>query len=93
MAADPKGLEVLVSVSNEIEAAAIVTALAEYGVKATATGGYTSGFKAEAPGGVNVIVANADLDRARQALAEIQEKQDDIDWSKIDVGEPDGSDT
>jgi hypothetical protein len=29
----------------------------------------------------------ADLDRAREALTEIQSAETEIDWSKVDVGE------
>ena len=84
---DPNRPEVLLSVPTEIEATAIVTALTEYGVEAIATGGYTSGFRAEAPGSVAVVVKHVDLDRAKQALAEIRETQTQIDWSKVDVSE------
>jgi len=87
MTSDPNRPEVLLSAANEIEAAAMATALAEYGVEAFAAGGYTSGFKAEAPGNVNILVKHADLDRAREALAEIRRQQDEIDWSKVDVME------
>jgi hypothetical protein len=87
MTSDPNRPEVLLSVANEIEAAAMVNALAEYGVEAFAAGGYTSGFKAEAPGNVMILVKQADLDRAKQALAEIRQQQGDIDWSEVDVME------
>ena len=87
MASDPNRPEVLLAVSNEVEAVAIVTALAEYGVEAITVGGYTSGFKAEAPGLVAVVVRLADFDRAKQALTEIREQQGKIDWSNVDVAE------
>ena len=72
MTPDPDRPETLLSVPTEIEAEVIVTALAEYGIKALAVGGCTSGFKAEAPGLVAVVVKHADVDRAKQALAEIR---------------------
>jgi len=78
----------LLSAANEIEAAGVVTALAEYGIEASVTGGFTSGFKAEAPGSIQVLVRRSDLDRAKLALAEIREDRGKIDWSAIDVGEP-----
>ena len=87
MALDHNRPEILLSVADEIEAAAMVTALAEYGVEAFAAGGYTSGFKAEAPGNVAVLVKHADLDRAKQALAEIRQQQGEIDWENVDVME------
>lgn len=91
MTGDPNSPRRLVSVQNEIEAGGLVTALANYGIEARTTGGFTSGFKAEAPGMVQVIVRQADLERARQALAEIQAEQEPVDWSQVDVGEPDES--
>ena len=89
MPADPNNPEVLTSVGTDIEAAAIVGALAARGIEAATTGGYTAGFRAEAPGQVHVIVKREDLERARQALAEIEREQPEVDWSQIDVGEPD----
>ncbi len=71
MPADPNNPEVLTSVRTDVEAAAIVGALAARGIEASTTGGYTAGFRAEAPGYVNVIVKYEDLDRARHALVEI----------------------
>jgi hypothetical protein len=87
MTSDPDRPEELLAAANEIEAAAMVNALAEYGVEAFAAGGYTSGFQAEAPGNVKILVKQADLDRAKQALAEILKEQGEIDWSKVDVME------
>jgi hypothetical protein len=89
MPSDPNNPEVLTSVRTEVEAAAIVGALAARSIGASTTGGYTAGFRAEAPGCVNVIVRNEDLDRARYVLAEIEQDQTDVDWSQVDVGEPD----
>jgi len=71
MTTDPELPETLLSVPNEIEAASIVGYLEQCGIRAFAAGGYTSGFKVAAPGDVKILVKHADLDRARQALAEI----------------------
>jgi hypothetical protein len=79
---------VLASVANEIEAAGLVTALAAYDIEASVVGGFTSGMKAEAPGDVQVLVKESDLDRAKAALAEIRKDWNQLDWSTIDVGEP-----
>jgi hypothetical protein len=79
--------ETLLTVSSEVEAAAIATALAEYDINAFAAGGYTSGFKAEAPSSVAVLVKHADFDRARLVLAMIRQQQCEIDWSKVNVME------
>lgn len=88
MNADPENPEVLVSVPSEIEAAAIVTALAEEGIEATATGGFTAGFRAEAPGLVNVLVRGEDYATALKVLENFRQHGAGVDWSQIDVGEP-----
>jgi hypothetical protein len=89
MSLDPNGPCTLLSAATEIEAAGIVTALADYDVEASTVGGFTSGYKAEAPGSVQILVRRSDLDRARLALADIRKNRSAIDWSTIDVGEPD----
>ncbi len=89
MSDDPNTPRRLVSVGNEIEAGGLITALAGYGIEASATGDFTSGFRAEAPGEIQVIVRQVDMDRAKQALAEIRAEEGKIDWSQVDVGEPD----
>lgn len=85
MSDDAQNPVTLVTVPGEIEAAAIVTALADYGIVAHAAGGYVAGFRAEAPGDVAIYVRQADRDVARQALAEIRQDQAAVDWSQIDV--------
>jgi hypothetical protein len=85
---DPNNPERLISVPTDVEAAAIVAALASHGVEASATGGFTAGFRAEAPGEVQVIVRHADLQRAREILAQIEQVKEKIDWSQVDVGLP-----
>jgi hypothetical protein len=79
---------VLTSAANEIEAAGVAAALAQYGIEAQVIGGFTAGFKAEAPGSVQILVRQSDLDEAKRALAEIQQDEGDVDWSQVDVGEP-----
>jgi hypothetical protein len=69
---------VLVAVPNDIQAAAIVNALADRGIQATVTGSYTSGFRAEAPGWVSVVVRRMDLDLARQTLGELKPGTSDL---------------
>ncbi len=68
MADDPNQPVVLMWAPTETEAAIIVAALANHGVLAHATGALTSGFRAEAPGGVQILVRQDDLERARDAL-------------------------
>jgi hypothetical protein len=72
-----------------MDAALIVEALARNGIRATAMGGYTSGFRAEAPGEVHIVVAQQDVVRASQVLSEIRSKEEPVDWSEVDLGEVD----
>ena len=88
MSADSIDLQELISVPSEVEAAVIVAALEREGIKAVAAGALTSGFRAEAPGEVQVLVKRSDADRAQQTLRECQTQQSPIDWSQVDVGEP-----
>jgi len=81
----------LTSVPHELAAGIIVAALEQAGVKATMTGMYTSGFRAEAPGWVQVLVAEPDLARAQEILKAGREDSDPVDWSQVDVGEPEDS--
>jgi hypothetical protein len=70
-----------------VEAAAIVTALDAHGVRATVTGSFTAGFRAEAPGMVNVLVRQEDLARARQVLSDLAQEPDHPQWLDGDFGE------
>ena len=88
MTTDPDSPVVLDSFSNELEAAAAVTALETLGVEAYAMGGYIAGYRAESPGDVHVVVRSRDFERAREALADIRGTQTDVDWSQVDVGDP-----
>jgi hypothetical protein len=88
MADQPDSPCLLSTAANEIEAASVVSVLADYGIEASTTGGFTAGFNAEAPGSVQILVRRSDLDRAKLALAEIEQDEGKIDWSTIDVGEP-----
>ena len=78
----------LTSVRNEMEASVIVAALEEQGVQATMAGVHTAQFRAEAPGWVEVLVAEHDLPAAEAVLDKVRREHNDIDWSQIDVGEP-----
>jgi hypothetical protein len=77
----------LLYVANDAEAADIITALAAYGIQATAVGGFISGL-AIRHSDVQVMVRNSDFDEAKLALAEIQSNKDPVDWDSVDVGEP-----
>lgn len=68
MSSNPDSPVVLTSVRSDAEASIIVAALAREGIEAQATGGFTSGFQAEAPGEVRVLVHQSDLEAARSLL-------------------------
>jgi hypothetical protein len=78
----------LVSVTNELEASAIVAALAAHGIKARHEGGYTAGFLAEAPGEIQVLVLEKDLARATEIVESADEHAAVVDWSAVDCGDP-----
>jgi hypothetical protein len=78
----------LTSAPTEMEAAVIVAALAERNIRSTTSGEFTAGFRAEAPGWVQILVAEDDLARAREVLMELDDDDTDVDWSQVDVGEP-----
>jgi hypothetical protein len=40
------------------------------------------------PGGVSVIVGEADLERAKKVLEELRRHGAEVDWSQVDVDEP-----
>ena len=72
MSDDPNRPVVLTTVPNEAQAAILVAVLDEHGVPAQATGALTSAFRAEVPGAVRIMVRQADLSRAQEALQAVQ---------------------
>ncbi len=72
MADDPNQPVRLTTVPTEAQAALAVAALEQHGVHAQSVGELTSGFRAEAPGGVQILVRRADLERAQEALRAIE---------------------
>ena len=59
----------LTEVYTNMEAAMIVAALETHGIESHLTGEYTSEFRAEVPGHVEILVNDADLARAQQVLS------------------------
>lgn len=76
--------------STEVEATLIADELKREGIQAEPAGILTAGFRAEAPGRVKVLVHERDLERARVLLDDYIHSREDIDWSQVDVGEPEG---
>ena len=65
---DPRAPRKIRSFPNNYEADLLVAQLAELGIEAKAVGGFVSGFQAESPGYVDVVVANQDFENAQQLL-------------------------
>ncbi|WP_145299086.1 putative signal transducing protein [Planctopirus ephydatiae] len=78
----------LCHVTTEVEAQLIVSILDRAGIHARALGGYISGFRAEVPGMVSILVDQLDYQAARQIYAQQQKLAQQIDWDRIDVGNP-----
>lgn len=74
MTTDPNSPTIVYSAENAIEAAAIATALEAEGIETTTTGSYTSGFQAEAPGTVQVVVRQSQAEKAHQVLTRLEEQ-------------------
>lgn len=74
----------LTTFANDWEAAMIVAALERQGIEARLVGEFTSGFRAEAPGRVSVIVKAADLADARQVLTKVEAlSENDVETSDL----------
>jgi hypothetical protein len=83
---------VLTSAPSETEAAIVIEALENEGIRAESDE-YTSGLRAGAWNWVTIMVAEEDLARAKEVLERVKQENSDIDWSQVDVGEPeDGED-
>jgi hypothetical protein len=83
-----KSIRRLTSAPTEMHAGIIVAALEGNGIKCTTSGEATAGMRAEAPGWVQILVAEEDLAKGQAVLEQVLQEADDIDWTQIDVGEP-----
>ncbi len=79
---------VLTSTASEPEAAVLIAYLRDEGVPAEMMGGLTAGFRAEAIGYVQVLVRAEDEAHAKTLLEAFNRDKPEIDWSQVDVGEP-----
>ena len=59
---------VVTTATSEPMAAILIAQLQGEGIEAQMAGEYTSGFRAEAPGGVQILVHASDAERAREIL-------------------------
>lgn len=58
--------------ATETAASILVAVLEDEGIEAVATGGFTAGFRAEAPGMVRVQTLQRDAQRAVQIISELK---------------------
>jgi type III secretory pathway lipoprotein EscJ len=86
MSDKPEHTAHLTSTPTESEAAIVIAALEENGIRATADE-YTSGLRAGAWNWVDILVAEDDLARAKEVLEQVQRENSHINWSQVDVGE------
>ncbi|MEM9364953.1 MAG: DUF2007 domain-containing protein [Planctomycetota bacterium] len=71
-----ESLVTVASRPDEVSASVLVNVLADEGIRAVCVGGYTAGFRAEAPGCVDVKTLQADSSRARQILSELKQESE-----------------
>ncbi len=86
---------ILRTAPNEFQAGIIVAQLEDAGVEATTSAGDTHSLGVFGASGItltHVWVRPGDVDAAEAALAERREESVDLDWSEVDVGEPDPND-
>lgn len=77
----------IASFVHEWEADVLVNQLQSRGIQAQKLGGTISGFRAEVPSEVKVVVPLANVEQAKLCIAELDEVEE-TDWSQIDVGDP-----
>ena len=70
------GPRVVAEAANEVEASMIVALLENAGIESRADGDFTAGFRAEAPGSVQIVVRADDELSARSILAEVRSSED-----------------
>jgi len=85
---DLNGPVILCEFDTELQATALLAELQAGGIDASTTGGFTAGFRAETPGLVQVVVRQKDLVRAKAIWDNFSHSKLEIDWSKVDVGDP-----
>ena len=79
-------LVVLATFPDEALAQMLAEALEEEDIEAMVEGGVTSGFRAEAPGMVNVLIKERDSDNARSVFEDWEHQGEAIDWDAVDLG-------
>jgi len=92
---EPEKLVELRTLANEFQAGVIASILEEAGVYATTSSGDGASlgiFGATGFRPTSVWVRAADVERAEDVLEQRREESVDLDWSEVDVGDPDPDD-
>ena len=74
---DPTSPMKLETFNDNFQASALVARLEEHGVHATAVGGYVSGFQAESPGYVDVVVPQVEFENAKSLIEQWERETTD----------------
>lgn len=74
---DPESPIKLDTFNDSYQAANLVARLEEVGINATAIGGFVSGFQAESPGYVDVVVPKSQFESAQNYLDQLSDELDD----------------
>ena len=82
---DPYAPTVLARFPHEFQAELVVNELQRQGIQAKSIGATISGFRAEVPADVTVIVPAKEFDRAHQLIRQIEDLGDEVDWSVVPV--------
>jgi len=90
--ADPNDVVRLTSCLTEVEAVEIAGALNAEGIHAEVSGAITGGFRAEAPSVLWILVRREDAERASEIVEAFRKQASEIDWSDVDVGDPEDQD-
>ena len=84
---DKESVVTLAVFTEDMLAQMLAEALESEGIDCQVEGGITSGFRAEAPTVVKVIVHRSDEARAKTVFEEWEHAGDSIDWDDVDLGE------
>jgi len=90
MAPDPDQLVLLTSTRTEFEGRAMAATLEAAGIptRVFAASAQMLQWEGGITSTVRVMVRRADLDRAGQVLRQVRRDSVDLDWSEVDVGQP-----
>ena len=81
-------LVTLTKVANESEAKSLIGLFEDEGIAVFVNGGDDLSLFGDDVGDIQLIVKKADYQKAAELLAEIEAENSEIDWSQVDVGEP-----